>query len=361
MSRTGGLSPAPGAVTLQSMKRNSTPSRIDRCAAAARATGSILLVIAGLVIAGLAAGGLACSDGEEPLPESVSFSSPSLYPEGFGYDAAERRFLVSSVTHGDVFAVTPAGEIERFIADERLISSTGVTVDAPRGRAIVATGDVMVSSRSSPETAFTTAAIGIYDLNTGAPRDFIALGDLVPDSGHFASDAAVDDTGSIYVTDSFAPVIFRVDAAGQSAIFLQSLSFAPAMNQFGLNGLVYHPGGYLIAAKTDDGSLFKIPLADPESFSAIDVEAFPGVDGVALDGDRRLLLAVNGRNQIVALESDDGWATARKVAETATPDVFPTMVGEAEGDFFVLHSYLHRLLAGDTAHATYRLEKVRFR
>jgi hypothetical protein len=197
MSRTGGLSPAPGAVTLQSMKRNSTPSRIDRCAAAARATGSILLVIAGLVIAGLAAGGLACSDGEQPLPESVSFSSPSLYPEGFGYDAAERRFLVSSVTHGDVFAVTPAGEIERFIADERLISSTGVTVDAPRGRAIVATGDVMVSSRSSPETAFTTAAIGIYDLNTGAPRDFIALGDLVPDSGHFASDAAVDDTGSI--------------------------------------------------------------------------------------------------------------------------------------------------------------------
>jgi sugar lactone lactonase YvrE len=132
------------------------------------------------------------------------------------------------------------------------------------------------------------------------------------------------------------------------------------MNQFGLNGLVHHPGGYLIAAKSDEGLLFRIPLADPESFTAVEVAAFPGVDGIALDGEGRLLLAINGENRVVALESDDDWRTAGQVAETATPDVFPTMVAGAEGDFFILHSHLGKLFSGDTTHASYRLERVNF-
>jgi sugar lactone lactonase YvrE len=341
------------------MHQNSAYSSIHDCLHASDATRrSLLLVLTGLLLAALAASGLACSSGDEPLPDAVTFSFPGLYPEGFGYDEAGARFLVSSVTEGDVFAVTPEGEIERFITDERLISSTGVTVDTAAGRVIVASGDVMASGRSSEETAFVTASIGIYDLETGAARDFIALGELLPGSAHFASEATVDAAGNLYVTDSFAPVIYRVDTAGQGSILLESPAFAPAMNQFGLNGLVHHPGGYLIAAKTDEGRLFRIPLADPESFAPIESGAFPGVDGIALDGEGRLLLAVNGGHRVVALESDDGWMTAREVGSIATPDAFPTMVAGAGGEFFVLHSHLDKLLSGDAGHATYQLEKV---
>jgi sugar lactone lactonase YvrE len=82
------------------------------------------------------------------LPDAIKFTLPGLYPEGFAFDEAAGQFLVSSITEGDVYRVKPDGSIAKFISDTNLISSTGITIDAPRNRVIVATGDVNASKRS---------------------------------------------------------------------------------------------------------------------------------------------------------------------------------------------------------------------
>jgi sugar lactone lactonase YvrE len=294
-----------------------------------------------------------------PLPSQVSFKTTGLYPEGFAWDEKHERFLVSSITEGDVFAVTKDGAITRFITDDRLISSTGITVDAARNRVIVASGDVNASKRSGMSSAYVTNSIGIYDLDTGAAKSFVSFADLSPMSGHFGSEAAVDSSGNLYVTDSFAPVIYKVDASGTKSVWLENAAaFTPAMNAFGLNGIVTHPDGYLLVAKSDQGALFKVPLADPSSFTKVEVPELAGIDGMTLDGKGTLLIAQNKTHSVARVTSSDGWKTATSATVLELDDVFPTMVSDARGDFFVLQSHLNLLLGGDLTREEYTLQKV---
>lgn len=299
-------------------------------------------------------------DMDTQLPDTIQFSSQSLYPEGFDYDAGNKAFLVSSITQGDVFKVDQNGQISRFIIDPSLISSTGIKIDNARKRVIVCSGDVQASQRSSAATAFITASVGIYDLNTGARQRFYELGKLRP-TGHFASDAAVDVQGNIYVTDSFGPFIYKINDQGATSVFLEDTAkFTPDPNEFGLNGLVYHNDKFLIVAKTDNGFLYKVPIDKPNSFTRIASEAFPGVDGIALEDDNTLLLAINTGNKVIRIQTKDNWSSASKMGETATPDVFPTTVNPAGKDFYVLYSYLNKLLAGQADQAIFELKKLAF-
>ncbi|MFO0599962.1 MAG: SMP-30/gluconolactonase/LRE family protein [Myxococcaceae bacterium] len=293
-----------------------------------------------------------------PLPAEVSFKTGGLYPEGFAWDDAHQRFLVSSITEGDVFAVGTDGKVTRFISDERLLSSTGVTIDAAHRRVIVSTGDVNASKRSSSGTAYVTNSIGIYDLDTGKAQSFVTFADLTPNAGHFGSEAAVDAQGNVYVTDSFAPVLYKVDASGAKSAWLVNDAFKPAPNAFGLNGIVAHPDGYLLVAKTDEGALFKVPLADPNAFTRVEVPALTGIDGMSLDGKGALLIAQNTTHAVTRVTSTDGWKTATAQPVLDLADVFPTMVADARGEFFVLQSHLNQLLGGDATREDYVLQKV---
>ncbi|MFT3711269.1 MAG: SMP-30/gluconolactonase/LRE family protein [Archangium sp.] len=294
-----------------------------------------------------------------PLPAEVSFKSQGLYPEGFAWDEKGERFLVSSITEGDVFAVTKDGAITRFITDEKLVSSTGITVDAARNRVIVASGDVGASKRSSMNSAYVTNSIGIYDLQTGAAKSFVTFGDLSPMSGHFGSEAAVDASGNIYVTDSFAPILYKVDPSGTKSVFLENDAFKPAMNAFGLNGIVAHPDGYLLVAKSDEGALFKVPLSNPSGFTRVDVPQLSGIDGMTLDGTGALLVALNTPHSVSRVTSSDGWKSAKTASALELDDVFPTMVSDARGEFFVLQSHLNLLLGGDMTREEFTLQKVK--
>ena len=117
------------------------------------------------------------------------------------------------------------GEIEPFTDDADLIASLGIYVDAERGRLLVANTDTGVSMNSSPETGGVTAMLGIYDLADGERIEMIDLGALLPEQPHLANDITVDDGGNIYVTDSFSPVIYRVDVDNEASVFLQDKAF----------------------------------------------------------------------------------------------------------------------------------------
>ena len=81
----------------------------------------------------------------------------------------------------------------------------------------------------------------------------------------FADDVAVDARGNAYVTDAKGSKIWKVDVNGELVSTIESPLFTPRgwyNNLVALNGIVYHPDGFLIVIHTFSGLLYKIDLTD---------------------------------------------------------------------------------------------------
>jgi len=93
----------------------------------------------------------------------------------------------------------------------------------------------------------------------------------------FADDVAVDEEGNAYVTDAKASKIWKVDVNGKLVNTITSPLFTPPgwyNNIVALNGIVYHPDGFLVVIHTFSGYLYKIDLTNGDvgnQVSVIDV------------------------------------------------------------------------------------------
>jgi sugar lactone lactonase YvrE len=216
---------------------------------------------------------------------------PALYPETIEYNSKDDKFLLSSFRDGAIYEVDRAGSASLLVDDPRLCSVLGIAIDAPRGRLWAVNSDLGASVKPSGAGPKKLAAVGVYDLTTGRAIDYIDLAPLA-DGPHLMNGIAVDAAGNAYVTDSFSPIIYKVDPEGHASIFLRNERFAgEAIN---LNGVVAHPDGYLLVIKKSDGALFKVPLAQPTQFSQVSVGTpFVGGDGLTLVGKKDLVLIAN--------------------------------------------------------------------
>ena len=277
--------------------------------------------------------------------DSVVVNRENLFPEGVEYSDRYEQFLLSSLTEGTIYQVSADGTAVPFIEDDRLVSSIGIELDVQQNRLLVANSDPGVGEATSPETQRSLAALGIYDVSTGDSLAYTNLGILRPNAPHFANDVATDDAGNAYVTDSFSPIIYKVDSAGNPSIFLENERFQAPTGAFGLNGIVSHPDGFLIVAQSDEGLLFKVPLDNPEAFSTIEVgQSLTGADGLYLIDENSLVLVSNSLSQVFALTSNNNWQSADIVDSFATGDVFPTTATTREDEIFVLYAQLNKLL-----------------
>jgi hypothetical protein len=117
-----------------------------------------------------------------------------------------------------------------------------------------------------------------------------------------------------------------------------------------LNGVVVHPDGYLLVIKKSDGVLFKVPLAHPEQFSAVQVDQpFIGGDGLLLAGAQSMVVVANktpdtASNAAFVVSSTDGWRSARLVGQQPLGDVYPTTAVLRDGRIYAVSSKLNRLL-----------------
>lgn len=306
------------------------------------------VAVVGLLSCGCAAARAAPA----PAENVVTVRKPALYPETIEYDRKRDAFVVGSFRDGAVYAIDRAGAVSRIVEDARLCSLLGIAIDPDRDRLWLVSGDLGASLRPSVAGPRHLATVGVYELSSGKPLQYVDLAGLSP-GDHLPNGIALDAGGDAYVTDSFSPNIYRVTADGRATIFLQDARFAG--DGINLNGLVVHPDGYLLVIKKSDGSLFKVPLADPRQLNRVRVDrSFVGGDGVTLVGRTQLFIVANqvpgtATNAAFSLQSDDGWASAKVSATHPLGPVYPTTGVVRDGKFYVLASKLNELIQAPTA------------
>lgn len=293
----------------------------------------------------LGAGPAFASDTTSPLSDKheVTFKTDMAYPESVTWSEKQGLFFVGSVKHGTVGTVSPDGTYKPFINDDQLISTIGVYADDAHDALWVANADPGVGDRTDPATQGKRTGVGKYDATTGKQIAYYDLG-ILSDVTHFANDIALDDKGNAYVTDSFAPIIYKIDTSGNATIFAQDPLFHDA-DGFNLNGIAYVRDGHLLVGKYNTGDLFRVNISDPKDITPAALpQPISGADGFNLIDDQHLAIAINmGGDEIIELESTDGWKSAKLARQEKSLASMPTAVTRAGNDLWVLNSRLDTL------------------
>lgn len=285
------------------------------------------------------------------VPDVVSFKMPALYPEGVDWDAANKRFLVTSIHQGIVGSVTDDGVYKVFAQDPRMVSAVGIRIDAGRDRVLVCNADPGASKHSSPKTTGKLAALAVFQLSTGKLINYVNLVEGM-EGGHFCNDIVIAKDGTAYISDSFSTMIHKVTLDYKTSVFIDNKKFSG--KSFNLNGLVIKDN-YLLVNKFNDGTLFKIPLDKPDTFNQVKIDTkFDGADGMLWAPDGSLVLIANNSahggitegkatDKVVKLTSTDNWATAQVVKSADTGDVFATTGVVRDGQIYAVYAMLHVL------------------
>ena len=301
----------------------------------------LVIAVASAMFAGCGA-----AEPEPPAPEpEASAPAPDLppativaerggfVPEGVEYDATNGRILTGSLSEGSIFQIHNDGRVTTVVSDPDLVSSVGIEVDEPRNRLLVANSDRSVFEDGGAGQA----KLGVYNLTTGERVTMVDLAAVITDppddAVYFANDVTVGDDGTVYVTDTRMGVIYQVDSNYQTLVLHR---FEP-MDDLALNGLVYHPAGYLLVA--GGATLYKVPLDNPTGTTQVTLpEPVPGQDGLVWAADGRLVIVSNSANRVVALTSSDDWASAELVG-VATYSVPATTAAAVGDDIYIVHPH----------------------
>jgi sugar lactone lactonase YvrE len=255
-----------------------------------------------------------------PRPAGESFTAVrgGFIPEGIEYDRANSRFLTGSLAEGSIFAIGRDGSVTPFITDASLKSSVGIEADEARDRLLVANSDSAVFQPGNVGQA----KLGAYSLTTGERLAMVDLGAVIgtprDPPAYFANDVTVDADGNAYLTDTMTSAIYKVTPDYQASVLHRFTALADGAQ---LNGIEYHPNGYLLVAA--GALLFKVPLANPDGATQVNVaQPVPGQDGIVWAADGTLAAVSNSEQQVVKLKSGDDWASAQRAGVA-------TLVGQA--------------------------------
>ena len=116
-----------------------------------------------------------------------------------------------------------------------------------------------------------------------------------------------------------------------------------------MNGIDYHPDGYLLAAIMGAQSFARVPLDAPEEVSEVTLSESIVGDGLALRQDGTLVVvgssvAEDGSAtpEVIVLRSTDGWGTAEVAARVSTPSQ-PTTAALRDGEMWAVNPHFSGL------------------
>ncbi|MDP5200320.1 SMP-30/gluconolactonase/LRE family protein [Flavobacterium sp. DG2-3] len=278
----------------------------------------------------------------------IEFEAPESYPEGVAFDKASNAFYVTSARLGTVGKVTREGKYTELYADKSLKSTYGIKVHPDGKRLFFCAADANYSKFSTPETKKKMARLVSIDIKSGKKLSDTDLSGLAAGE-HFPNDLAFDKQGSVYVTDSYADVIYKADTNGKAAVFSRSELLKSA--GVGPNGIVFHPQGFLIVANNGTGALVKIELNNPEKGTKVKIDQFfPSADGLLLDDNNTLTLVQNGGvNKIFKLITADNWTTAQVAESTSVEDrfAFPSTAATTGSETWIMNANFSELTEGN--------------
>jgi sugar lactone lactonase YvrE len=322
----------------------------------------LLLSIVAIVFA-------ACSkDDVKPLEQQYKLTENALFPEGIAYSSATQKIYAGSYYKGKIVSIDLMGQMRDFIIDDQLVAVVGIAVDTYNNRLIVSNSDSGLSEKSDNSTIGQLAQVIFYDLNSGVKLRTVDLSQLVL-GGHFINDVTIDNAGNIYATDSFSSVIYKIDSEYNASVFLESDLFIPDPGTFGLNGIVYNSGGFLIVGKSIGGLLYKVPLDDPQSVIQITLDqSINALDGLLLKDASTLLVVSNNftgapyEEAVYKITSSDGWNNA-SVANSFTnlTGTFPTTLAMVNNAVYVNYGEFSHLIDGSGPNFNdFKLQKITF-
>ncbi|HXA02493.1 MAG TPA: hypothetical protein VNW99_10930 [Cytophagaceae bacterium] len=271
---------------------------------------------------------------------SIRFEADNLYPEGIAYDSKRDLIYVSSISSGKIGAVDRKGNFKVACDDPKLVSTVGLKYNSKNDKLYALNGDFGMSSKSNQQHVMKLAQLVIINVSTSKIEDIIDLSDLASGK-RLLNDLTLDKEGNVYITDSYASIIFKVDKNKKKSVFAQSSLFKPDSNAVGINGIACSEEGYLIVAKTGEGSLLKISLKDPSKVEKVKLpEALEWVDGICFINPEEMVAVRNRFGKTVFLRSKDHWKTAEITKEEKSTDQMPTTAAVYKNEVFVINSRL---------------------
>lgn len=280
----------------------------------------------------------------DPTPR-IEFDALESYPEGIAFDQQAGVYYVSSARLGHIGKVSPQGVYSLLHADSTLKSTYGLKIHPDGKRLFACVGDANYSKYTNPATRKKMARLISIDLKSGQKLSDVDLSLLVPGK-HFPNDIAFDAQQNAYITDSFAGVVYQVSASGKATVFAKDELFKT--EGVGINGIVFHPDGYLIIDNSAKGQLYKVDLKYPAKVQKIAIDQyFVGADGLVLNDKNTLTMVVNGgSDKIYQLSSNDNWQSAKVTAATLTTDRFtyPSTATANGKDIWVMNAQFNQLL-----------------
>ncbi len=222
------------------------------------------------------------------------------------------------------------------MSDPDLPGFVGMKVDAARRRIVAVYGNPNVPG---------VTGLAVYDLVTGARERLVDLSG----GANSANDVALDPAGNAYVTDAGAGAVYRVDRAGHVSTLVSDPRLGPAI---GANGIVWHPGGYLLVGNYTTGHLYRV--ARGRLTEVWLPRPLVGADGIALRPDGTLVVVTN------RLAGLPGSAPAVHelvlvgrfavpLRTTTWPDPAPTTAAVTPYGTYVVDGRLDAFLAGGSA------------
>jgi sugar lactone lactonase YvrE len=287
---------------------------------------------------------LCCSAFAQDQNKKITFAAPQLYPEGIAFDNQRGLAYVSSVKTGTIGSVDVNGKYTALYVDKDLKSSFGMKVDEKKKWLWVCVGDPSYSIYQEESTFKKMGRVIAIDLSTGKKVSDIDLSKLY-NGDHFINDLTFDDKGNVYITDSFSPVIYKIDKSGNPAVWAQDDEFKSSA--IGLNGIAFHPSGFILAVNNSNGTILKIDIKDPKKVERVKIDSFfPGADGLWIDQQKNLIMVQGkGVNKLFKINSTDDWKTASVVGVTPSSILLqnPTTCGSFKGGIYVLNAKLNEI------------------
>lgn len=294
-----------------------------------------LVVAAAAVLAVAIAASAATPAAAGGRPDTYALPDDARYPEGITVAPTGGEFYVSSVADGAVYrGDLHTSTLEPYLPAGGDGRTQAAGLKATRNRLYVAGG--------------TTGSVFVYDRNSGSLASSFtnALAE-----GTFLNDLAVTRRGDVFVTDSFAPILWRLPAHasatgdGELEPWLDLTDTAVTYGEgFNLNGIVAtRDGRTLLVVQSNTGRLYRVDTAT-RHLTQVDLggELLTNGDGLVLRG--RTLYVVRNADEVIAeVRLNRDLSAGRVRSSTADASfAFPTTAALARGRLLVVNSQFDR-------------------